>query len=259
MTDMKSIRQPVIIGNWKMHPTSRASALKLVRDIKKKIGTRCHALVSIAPPFPYLDAAHAILPDRGAVSLAAQDVFPKPEGAYTSQISIPMLQDLGVQYVILGHSERRALGETDTVVQEKLAAVIKSGLTGVVCIGESDRDQGGQYLSHVEDQLRSAFRGMSKSKLDHVIVAYEPLWAIGTGVTATPEDVHEIRLFIERILTDMYGRNNARRVRVLYGGSVNAKNAEALYTHGTIDGFLVGGSSLKAEEFAAIIHATRGS
>lgn len=250
---MKKVRQPLVIGNWKMHPASLVLATKLARDLKKKLGHQHAAIAVVAPPFVYTESVRAALGSSKFVLLGAQDAFAGSEGSYTSQISVPMLQDLGVRYVILGHSERRALGETDAEINEKLAATVKAGLVGVLCVGEHTRDAGGHYLSFIEEQVRHALKGMSKSKLDAVTIAYEPLWAIGTGTNATPADVHEIKLFIERILTDMYGRTNARRVRILYGGSVNSKNAQELYTEGAVDGFLVGGSSLKAEEFASIV------
>jgi triosephosphate isomerase len=251
---MKKVRQPLVIGNWKMHPTSLVLATKLARELKKKFGQRHDATVVVAPPFVYIESVRALLGSGKSVILGAQDAFPANDGSYTSQISIPMLQDLGVRYVILGHSERRALGETDAEINKKLTATIKAGLVGVLCVGEQARDAGGHYLSFIEEQVRHALKGISKSKLEAITIAYEPLWAIGTGTNATPADVHEIKLFIERILTDMYGRTNAQRVRILYGGSVNSKNAQELYSEGAVDGFLVGGASLKAEEFVSIVH-----
>ena len=250
---MKKVHQPLVIGNWKMNPASLVLAKKLARELKKKLGLQQEITTVLVPPFVYTESVRTLLGNSKAILLGAQDAFSEGEGSYTSQISIPMLKDLGVRYVILGHSERRALGETDREINAKLVASIKAGLVGVLCVGEHKRDIGGQYLSFIEEQVRHALKGISKSKLDAITIAYEPLWAIGTGTNATPADVHEIKLFIERILTDIYGRTNARRVRVLYGGSVNSKNARELYSEGAVDGFLVGGSSLKAEEFASIV------
>jgi triosephosphate isomerase len=164
-----------------------------------------------------------------------------------------MLKDLGVTYVIIGHSERREMGETDEQVNKKLHSVLKEGLTPVVCIGEKKRDQWGRYLGQVESQIRKACAGISKAKLEQLVIAYEPIWAIGTGDTATSADVHEMKIFIQKVLTDIFGRGPAHKVRILYGGSVNAKNAAELMQEGMADGFLVGGASLRAEEFVGVI------
>jgi triosephosphate isomerase len=240
-----------------MQPASRALAVTLGKGLKKKLLHERGAEIVVAPPFVYIDAIGTLLGGSNALALGAQDASPYAPGPHTSQISLAMLQDLEVQYVILGHSERRALGEDDAMVNEKLRAAVKEGFTGVVCVGEHTRDAGGHYLSLIEEQLRRALLGISKAKLDRVVIAYEPLWAIGTGMNATPADVHEIKIFIERILSDTYGRTYARRVRILYGGSVNSKNARELFSDGAVDGFLVGGASLKAEEFIGIIDALR--
>lgn len=254
---MINARRPLVIGNWKMQPASLSLTTKLGKELKKKLGTEREVAVVVAPPFVYLDSIRTILHGAKGLVLGAQDAFPEKPGAHTSQIAIPMLRDLAVQYIILGHSERRALGETGEVVNKKLIAVLKEGLTGVVCVGEHARDHAGHYLSLIEEQVRQALAGVSKAKLERVVIAYEPLWAIGTGATATPADVHEMRLFIERVLSDLYGRTYAQRVSILYGGSVNAKNARELFIEGTIDGFLVGGASLKADEFTGIVRAVR--
>lgn len=251
---MTSIRRPLIVGNWKMQPASYTLAQKLAKELKKKAPRIQNSILAVAPPFIYLDTVRTIL-TGSRIALGTQDGFPQKPGAYTSQTGLSMLHDFGVAYVILGHSERRALGETDAVVNEKLIGTIKEGLTGIVCVGETTRDTAGQYLSLIENQVRHALAGISRAKLAQVVIAYEPLWAIGTGAYATPADVHEIRLFIERVLSDLYGRTYAQRVCILYGGSVNAKNARELFTETAIDGFLVGGASLKAQEFFGIVQA----
>lgn len=254
---MAPTQKPLIVGNWKMQPASRARAVSLVKEVRAKMGKKDDVSVVVVPPFVYLDAVRTSLGKNTRIALGVQDVSSEKPGAHTGQIALPMVRDFGVQYVIVGHSERRALGETDTMVNHKLQAVVKSGNTGIVCVGEKERDASGQYLIFLEGQIRSALQDVSKSRLDRIVVAYEPLWAIGTGVVATPADVHEIKLFIARILSDMYGRAYAQRVRILYGGSVNAKNARELFKDGLVNGFLVGGASLKAEEFIGIIQAVR--
>lgn len=254
---MVPTQKPLIVGNWKMQPASRARAVSLVKDVRAKIGKKDDVSVVVAPPFVYLDAVRTALGKNTSIALGVQDVSSEKPGAHTGQIALAMVRDFGVQYSIVGHSERRALGETDAMVNHKLQAIVKEGNIGIVCVGEKERDASGQYLTFLEGQIRSALQGIPKSRLDRIVVAYEPLWAIGTGVVATPADVHEIKLFIVRILSEMYGRTYAQRVRILYGGSVNAKNAQGLFTEGVVNGFLVGGASLKAEEFIGIIQAVR--
>lgn len=252
---MKIGTTPLVIGNWKMFPQSVSLATKLMKELKKRLSTARDVDVVIAPPFLYLDAVYQVKNSSKMFTLGAQNVHHEKLGSYTGEISISMLQSFGVTHVILGHSERRKEGETDKKINLKLLAMVKSGLTGVVCVGEVKRDHSAHYLSHVEEQVRHALAGVSKSKLDLVVIAYEPIWAIGTGNTATSDDVHEMKLFIEKILSDLYGRNLAQKVRILYGGSVNGKNAQELFLQGMVDGFLVGGASLHADEFAQIVKA----
>jgi triosephosphate isomerase len=200
---------------------------------------------------------HTVRGSASVFRIGAQNVHPESLGAFTGEVSIPMLKSLDVSHVIIGHSERRKAGETDNEVNAKMMSVIKAGLTAIVCIGETKRDHGAQYLGYIEAQIRTACAGLSRAKLGYLVIAYEPVWAIGTGNTATPGDVHEMKLFIEKTLTDLYGRNYAQKVRVLYGGSVNPKNAGELMRDGMVDGFLVGGASLSAKDFSDIISAVK--
>ena len=177
-------------------------------------------------------------------------------GAATGEIGTAMLTAVGVSYVILGHSERRALGETDTLVGLKAVAALKSKLTPVICIGERDRDLQGNFYTHIESQIKLAFNALPKARFKDVVIAYEPIWAIGTGRTASVEDVCEMKLFIHKILSKQFDRAAANRVRIIYGGSVTADTAGLLYTDSGVDGFLVGGASLKPMEFTKIVAAT---
>lgn len=254
---MKTGIPPLVIGNWKMNPQSETLAEKLAKEMKKCFSRCAGVEVVVAPPFVYLETVHRIRNSSRTFLMGAQNVHHEKLGAHTGEVSLPMLQCFEVTHVILGHSERRAEGETDEAVNKKLLATIKAGLTGVVCVGESNRDHAGHYLTHIETQVRKALNKVSKAKLHAVVIAYEPIWAIGTGVTATPEDVHEIKLFIEKIISDLYGRNLAQKVRIIYGGSVTGKSAYSLYTEGTVDGFLVGGASLHADEFLHIIKSVQ--
>jgi triosephosphate isomerase (TIM) len=254
---MKKGIPPLVIGNWKMNPQSFVASVTLATAVKKLLQKNTITEVVLAPPALYLSSVAKIQNGTNTFLLGAQNAHYEKLGAFTGEISLPMLQQIGVSYVILGHSERRALGETDELINKKVLAALKAHIVPVVCIGERSRDHGAQYLSFVEGQVRKAFAQVSRAKLGQIVVAYEPIWAIGTGLNATPADVHEMKLFIEKVLSDIYGRNYAQRVRILYGGSVIPKNAEELFLEGTVDGFLVGGASLHAEDFVQIIKATK--
>jgi len=244
---------PLIVGNWKLNPDTLGKARKLFLDTRKEIGRKkLQSIVAVAPPFPFLSEMERLSPSQ-RIGLSAQDVFFESIGAHTGEVSLPMLKSVGVTSVIVGHSERRAAGETDTEIYKDIQAIFKSGVTAIVCVGEKERDVHGNYFSVVEAQLRSALRDIPKSKLKQLVIAYEPVWAIGTGNHATAEDVHEMKLFIQKIIADVFDRAAIKKVRVLYGGSVKEKNAQELFEKGNVDGFLVGGASLKPKEFAGII------
>ncbi len=250
---------PLVIGNWKMNPQTKTLSVKLAERLKKDLLQVTGVEVVVAPPFVYLDSVSASKNSSKAFGMGAQDVHHAKLGAFTGEVSLSMLQSFGVTHVIIGHSERRRAGESDEAVNQKITAVLKAGLTGVVCVGEEKRDHGAHYLSFIEIQIRKALVKVPRAKLGQVVIAYEPIWAIGTGDTATVEDVHEMKLFIEKTLSDLYGRNFAQKVRILYGGSVNGKNAHELFTQGMVDGFLVGGASLHADEFTQIAKSVRGT
>jgi triosephosphate isomerase (TIM) len=245
---------PLIIGNWKLNPQKLSDALNLVQSVVKGIKGK-DVLVAVAPPFIYLTEVRKKL-TKSNVFLAAQNVSTEPMGAFTGEISAAQLRDLGVEYVTIGHSERRAMGETDSQVNQKIAIALKNKLTPIVCIGERERDENGKFFSFVESQIRTIAGALNSSDIKKVVIAYEPIWAIGTGVNATPEDVKEMQLFIFSILAKIYDRPTAAKVRLIYGGSVKVHNAKQIYVEGGMSGFLVGGSSLKAADFVEIIKAT---
>lgn len=246
---------PLIVGNWKMNPTTQSDASLLAAAVAKSQKKMSGVQVVVAPPFPYLIEVGKKI-SKGSLTLAAQDVHTQPLGPFTGEVSILQLKDMRVQYVIVGHSERRAMGETDELVREKVQVVLRHQLTPIVCIGERERDEQGNFFTFIERQLRSLAEVLPAAAVKKVIIAYEPIWAIGTGNTATVDDVKEMQLFIETVLTKLYDRPTAKKVRVLYGGSVRPDNAGELHQKGDMDGFLVGGASLKADDFAAIIKAT---
>lgn len=254
---MKTGKLPLVIGNWKMNPQSVTLSTKLALELKKNLQRVQGAHIVVAPPFTFLDAVREARGSSKVFSLGAQNVHHEKLGARTGEVSLPMLKSFGVTHVILGHSERRASGETDKMVHQKILSTLKEGLVAVVCVGELKRDTAGHYLSHIESQIREALRTVPRSKLGQVVIAYEPIWAIGTGNNATVEDVHEMKIFIEKVIADLYGRTYAQKMHILYGGSVSGKNATELFTGGMVDGFLVGGASLHAEEFAQIVKSAR--
>lgn len=245
---------PLIVGNWKLNPVKLADATALAQAIVRKNKKSTTPYVAVAPPFPYLVEVGKKI-SKSPVTLSAQDVYIKDIGAHTGEVSALQLKDLGVSFVIIGHSERRAMGETDELVREKVRIVLKHKLTPIVCIGESERDEQGNFFNFVEKQIRSLGSVLSVAEIKKVVIAYEPIWAIGTGKTATADNVKEMQLFIESILTKLYDRTTAKGIRLLYGGSVKPTNAMELHKEGGMNGFLVGGASLNAEDFDSIIKA----
>jgi triosephosphate isomerase len=252
---MKKGIESLIIGNWKMNPQSLSLGTKLATSIKDRLekGRMSGVTVVLAPPSVYLCEIQRVKGKSKHFALGAQTVHHAKLGAFTGDISLPMLSDLDVSHVIVGHSERRARGVTDEQVNQKLHAIIKAGITGIVCVGETERDPAGLYLNHIEQQIRKACLNVPRTKLSQIVIAYEPIWAIGTGDHATSHDIHEMKLFIEKTLSDIYGRNYAQKVRIIYGGSVNKRNASELHSEGMMNGFLIGGASLRADEFVEIV------
>jgi len=243
------------MANWKLNPTTLTQAKQLFLDIRKGLGKKTDKVeVIIAPPMPYISELQKLSP-AGRIKLGAQDVYHEEKGAFTGEVSLPMLRSVGVSHVIVGHSEKRAAGETDKEIYQNVQSVIKGKTTAVVCVGETKRDKEGSYFGIVESQLKSALKDLKPADLKYVTIAYEPVWAIGSGKTATAEDVQEMRLFIKKVLADKFNRVAAAKIPVLYGGSVNKQNAETLLTEGQADGFLVGGASLRATEFIGVVSA----
>jgi len=244
------LRRPFIAGNWKMH-TTEADAVALAAAVREQTaGAACD--VAVCVPFPHLGRVREVL-RGGHVRLGAQDVHWEPKGAFTGEVSAPMLEDY-CQFVIIGHSERRQyFCETDEWVNRKLRAVLASRLDPIVCIGETlDQRRAGETEAVLERQLRGALAGIEPSA--RITIAYEPVWAIGTGETATPEQAQEACAFVRRILREL-GGPVADAIRIQYGGSVNPANAAALLAQPDIDGALVGGASLDAAQFSAICAA----
>jgi triosephosphate isomerase len=249
------MRTPIVAGNWKMNK-SVDEARALASGVAAATGDLANVEVVVGPVSTVLATVAAELGDSG-VGLAAQNMHWADSGAYTGELSAAMLQDVGCQWVILGHSERRQyFGETDESVNRKVHAALAAGLRPIVCIGESlsERKQG-WMKNKVAMQVRAALSGVSAEALEQVVIAYEPIWAIGTGETATPEQAQEVHAHIRSLVSDLYDDASADGLRILYGGSVKPKNIAELIAQPDVDGALVGGASLDAESFGAIASA----
>ena len=246
------VRRLLIAGNWKMHKTI-PEALDLVRELKELVKDVNDRDILVCPPFTALYPVSRELEGSNIV-LGGQNMYFEEQGAFTGEISPLMLKDAGCSYVILGHSERRHIfGETDELVNKKVLSAINHGLIPILCVGELlEERESGKTQEVVEKQVREGLKGIDGD--NEFVIAYEPVWAIGTGKTATPELAEEVHLFIRQVLSDMFGSEKANSVRILYGGSVKPENAAGLLNMENIDGALVGGASLKAESFAKIVN-----
>jgi triosephosphate isomerase len=247
------MRKAVIAGNWKMHKTNGEARL-LARAIKAGTSDVSHCEIVMAPPFTALAAVSDEIKGSSLV-LAAQNVYWEPKGAFTGEISVSMLEDIGCGMAIIGHSERRQyFGETDASVNRRVHAVLESTLNPIVCIGETLAErESGKHHSVVAQQLAGGLDGLTRQSLLRIILAYEPVWAIGTGRTASPETAQEMHRLIRDWLSEKFGEE-AQEIRILYGGSVKPDNIDALMLQPDIDGALVGGACLEAESFLRIIH-----
>src|SRR6516225_7035664 len=250
------MRRPVIAGNWKMFKT-RGETNAFFEGLIPQIQTVKHCDIVVAPPFTALSAA--VDDSAGTIiKISAQDVYWEKEGAFTGEVSVKMLREAGCTYTIIGHSERRQyFGETDQTVQKKTVAAVSGGLKAIVCVGEllAERDAG-QAVEVVRRQVQNGLAGLTGPDLSNIIVAYEPVWAIGTGRTATPEIAAEMHAAIRKTFAEIYNEVAEDALRILYAGSVKHDNISALMKEGHIDGALVGGASLDPASFAAIIKYT---
>lgn len=247
------MRKPIIAGNWKMHLV-RAEAESLADALRKTLNDMDEVEIVIAPAFTALSAVAEII-EGSTIQLAAQNVHWETAGAYTGEISPLMLKDVGCTYVIVGHSERRQyFKEGDNVINKKVRAVISAGLRPILCIGETLKErQEGKTMAVVRRQLEGALRGVEEDAFGGTVIAYEPVWAIGTGQTATPGQAEEVHREIRRLLKAKYSEDTALATRIQYGGSVKPENIADLMAEEDIDGALVGGASLRAESFVKIV------
>jgi triosephosphate isomerase len=245
----------IIVANWKMNPASLKEAESIIKGVHTISKNIKHSEIVICPPFPFLQSLKKVTSKK--IHPGAQNMCHEIEGAYTGEVSALMIRSLGVRIVILGHSERRMLGDTNTLVQKKMNLALKSKLSPILCIGEQSRDHTGFYLGFIKDQLHECLQGITKANVKNITIAYEPVWAIGKGATreATVEEFIEMRIFIRRVLSDMYDAKTAHAIPILYGGSVHPENARAFLVGGEADGLLVGRDSLTPKKFNAIVQS----
>jgi triosephosphate isomerase (TIM) len=250
------VRKPIIGGNWKMHLGTPNEAISLIKSLKSLIKGIKNVDIVIAPPFTVLESVVREL-KKTDISVSAQNMYFEDKGAFTGEISPLFLKSMGVKYVILGHSERRQIfGETDDLINKKIKKALKESLIPIVCIGENlNAREAGKTKEIIRNQMNFTFQDLIGQDMIKIIIAYEPIWAIGTGKTATPKQAEEIHIFIRDILKEKYGENVADEIRIQYGGSIKPNNAKSLFSRENIDGGLVGGASLNSESFYEIIEA----
>ncbi|MBN1602307.1 MAG: triose-phosphate isomerase [Chitinispirillaceae bacterium] len=246
-------RKKFIAGNWKMN-TTLTEAVELAKGVVETVGKQADVDVAVCPPYTNLSAVYDVIKDSN-VKLGAQDVHWEAKGAYTGKVSCAMLKSAGVTYVIIGHSEQRQyFAETDETVNKKTKAVLAAGLMPIICVGETlDERKNGKMNTVIETQVKGAFAGLSVEDALKCTIAYEPVWAIGTGETATPQQANEAHIFIRNVLVGIFNKQTAEEIRIQYGGSMKPDNAKSLLQQSDVDGGLIGGASLKAADFKGIV------
>lgn len=249
----------IVVGNWKMNPLTLEEAKCIVQPVKRLAAKLRHTKVVLCPPILYMAPIQSLLKTAKTMAIGVQDIFWNISGAYTGEISPLMVYELGGRYAIIGHSERRALGETDEVVSMKTLLALKANLSAIVCVGEKEHDREGKYLEEVRNQIRASLLNIPKRLVDKLLIAYEPVWAIGRSEedAMKPEELEAMAIFIRKTLKDIYGEEG-RDVKVLYGGSVSPENAALIVKRGNVEGLLVGHQSLSAEHFNEILRSVDG-
>ncbi len=248
----------IIVGNWKMNPRDSAEAVEIFKAISEGTAGLEKINIVVCPPFTFLEDLVSMSDKK--IFIGAQNCFFGDVGPQTGEISAQMLKEMGIKYVIIGHSERRALGEGDELVNKKLRSSLSLGLKVILCVGERDRDESGEYLNFIKNQLTIDLDKIKKNLLKNLIVAYEPIWAIGKEAirAANAQDILETSIFIRKILSEIFGREDGIRVPILYGGSVDANNCEEFLLAGKSDGLLVGRESLNPVNFVKILKIANG-
>lgn len=248
------MKRKIIVGNWKMNPTTLEEA-KRIFNFTKKIAKKSSSLhIVLCPPSVYISS----LRSRKAtpcLGIGAQNAHFEEQGSFTGEISALMLKDLGVTHIIVGHSERRAGGETDEVISKKVETVLEAGIHPILCVGEKERDHNSLYLEILKNQIKNSLSKVPKRLINQIIIAYEPVWAIGAKEPMDPVIIEEMSIFVRKVISDIYGRDNAIATPVLYGGSVNFRNAGDIIVKGGVDGLLVGRESVNVLGFVELLKA----
>lgn len=239
----------IIVGNWKMNPGSAKEAVVLAGAVKKAASRFSDVTTVLCPPYVYLP----LIASKSKVQFGAQDVFYEEKGSYTGEVSASQIASVGGSYVIIGHSERRKMGETDGVIAKKVLKALANNLTPIVCIGEEVHDADGNYLDIVRSQLLAALALVKKTEVWKVIIAYEPVWAIGAQDPMSAYDLHQMSLYLRKVLNEEFGKSAASGVPILYGGAADVTNAAEIISKGDVNGLLVGRESLSAERFVAML------
>jgi triosephosphate isomerase len=244
-----------IIGNWKMNPLDIKEASVIFSEIAKGRGDLKNVNTVVCPPAIFIEKVSIL--SKGRITIGAQDCFFGDVGAHTGQLSAKMLKAIGVKYIIVGHSERRAVGDDDSLISQKVKSILSLGLKAVLCVGESSRDESGEYLNFIKNQLTSDLDKIKREWLKNLLIAYEPIWAIGKNATrpASTNDVLETSIFIKKVLAELFGREDGIKVPIIYGGSVDASNSNEFLREGKVDGLLVGRESLNSANFVKILRS----
>jgi len=244
------MKKRIIVGNWKMNPISLELAKKLFKTTKNTADRLNSVKVIVCPPFVYIPS---LMKTVSSVSIGAQNVNGEGQGSFTGEVSPLMLKDLGVSHVIVGHSERRKMGETDEAISIKVQALLDQDITPILCIGEKERNEDGSHLEFLKEQIKNSLNKVNKKNIDKLIVAYEPIWAIGAKEAMNSSEIYETSIFIKKVLSDIYGHDLAVSTPILYGGSVNFRNALEIFEKGQVDGLLIGRESVNPPSFVELL------
>ncbi|MEK7645215.1 MAG: triose-phosphate isomerase [Patescibacteria group bacterium] len=247
----KKRMMPLIVGNWKMHPDTLAEAKDIAKKIKKGARGLSKTKMVVCPPFLYVPEVKTII-GRTNIAIGVQNISSEEAGSHTGDISAVQAASCGAEYAVVGHSERRKIGETDEIVAKKALLAIRNGLVAIVCVGEAERDAHGKYLAFLKDQLARSLATVSAAELKKLVIAYEPVWEIGASAAMSPGQIHETSIYIRKVLSDLYTPELVSKMPILYGGSVNVSNAQAILKDGEVDGLLIGRESLVPADFIAI-------
>lgn len=245
----------LIVANWKMNPGSVNKAKEIITQINKKSRSFGSVCLIVCPPFVFLNEVSRVINSSRKIILGAQDVFVGQGVSHTGEVGIELLKAIGVRYVLVGHSERRAYLDNNEVVKEKMLESLKSGLKVILCVGEKERNEHGDHYHEIKEQIENAIIKLPKKLTKNLIIAYEPVWAIGKSenIAMKPEQLHEITIFIKRLISDTLGVKEVEKVKILYGGSVTKNNAKEIIEKGNVDGLLIGRESLKSDDFLELI------